>query len=112
MKRYRVLSFDFDARATTLNQERQPDWEPHVQELWRNNQAQMHQELVDEFGSIAAPAKLQNFKDLGPAPFSIIAFHNRFFRQVRSSFVIGGYYPALTGACSLGERILNQLIRH
>ncbi len=30
--------------------------------------------------------------------------------QIRRSFIIGSYYPALTGACSLGERILNHLI--
>lgn len=38
------------------------------------------------------------------------AFHNKFLEQIRKSFVIGGYYPALTGACALGERILNHLV--
>jgi hypothetical protein len=39
-----------------------------------------------------------------------VAFHNVFFNQVRDSFVIGSYYPALTAACALGERILNHLV--
>jgi hypothetical protein len=43
-------------------------------------------------------------------PFSVIAFHNRFLRQIRDAFTVGGYYPALTGAAALGERILNHLI--
>jgi hypothetical protein len=43
-------------------------------------------------------------------PLSVLAFHNRFYEQVRSAFVIGAYYPALTAACALGERILNHLL--
>jgi hypothetical protein len=35
---------------------------------------------------------------------------NNFFQQARRAFVIESYYPALTGACSLGERILIHLI--
>jgi hypothetical protein len=40
----------------------------------------------------------------------VLAHHNLLFHQVRQSFVIGSYYPALVGACALGERILNHLI--
>jgi hypothetical protein len=52
----------------------------------------------------------KNFIDLGSIPMSFLTFHNKFLHQIRNSFVIGGYYPALTGACALGERILNRLI--
>ena len=55
-------------------------------------------------------AKIQNFMELGTKPFSVMAYHNIFLEQVRNSFIVGSYYPALTGACSLGERILNHLI--
>jgi hypothetical protein len=48
--------------------------------------------------------------EIGPAPFSIIAFHNDFFRQARRAFVSGAYYPALTATCALGERVLNHLL--
>src|SRR3972149_6553409 len=54
--------------------------------------------------------KKENFIAIDSKPFSILAFHNRFFEQIRTSFIIGSYYPALTGACALGERILNHLI--
>jgi hypothetical protein len=54
--------------------------------------------------------KLQNVMDLDAAPLSIVAFHNRFLRQARCAFIAGAYYPALTAACALGERILNQLV--
>ncbi|MED4907674.1 hypothetical protein P9761_05435 [Brevibacillus centrosporus] len=43
-------------------------------------------------------------------PFSVIAYHNKFFNQIRDAYIIGAFYPALTAACSLGERILNHLI--
>ncbi len=66
--------------------------------------------LVAEFGELNKDAKLANFIALDTKPFSILAFHNRFFAQVRNSFVMGAYYPALVGACALGERILNHLL--
>lgn len=40
----------------------------------------------------------------------MLAYHNRFADQARNAFVVGAYYPALTGACSLCERILNHLV--
>ena len=110
MKRYRVLRIDFDARANTLAIESEDSWEPRVRELHQQNQAAIRNGILQDFGTTAAEAKLQNFIDLGAAPFSIVAYHNQFLRQTRHSFVIGGYYPALTGACALGERILNHLL--
>jgi hypothetical protein len=111
MKRYRVVNFDFDSRATTLTQVPGPAWEPHVRELWARNLDQTRASLASEYGEWNKEAKIQNFADLGPKPFSILAFHNDFAAQVRNAFVVGGYYPALVGACALGERILNHLIR-
>ena len=110
MKRYRVLAEDFDTRATILGIRIEDSWEPTVKETWRQTHQQIIRELVVDFGPGQLDAKLKNFVDLGPAPFSIVAFHNRFQRQARNAFVIGSYYPALTGACALGERILNHLI--
>lgn len=112
MKRYRVLSYDFDTRANVLNTVVKDDWEPQVKASWENNKNQIKEGLIAEFGAYSAFAKIRNFTDLGPLPFSIIAFHNKFLRQAWRSFVIGAYYPALTSACALGERILNQLILH
>ena len=70
----------------------------------------MQRGLLYEYGFENAEAKRNNFLDLGPKPFSVLAFHNRFAEQVRRSFVIGSYYPALVGACAMGERILNHLL--
>lgn len=112
LKRYRVLNVDFDTRATLLSQEIQDSWEPKVRELWHNNKTQISEGLLCEFGPVGGEQKIVNFKDMGAAPWSIIGFHNKFMRQLRHAFVIGSYYPSLTAACALGERVLNQLMIH
>lgn len=111
MKRYRVIQMDFDSTPYILSMNIDDSWEPTVQELHRKNKKESEQQLVDQYGILNSDIKLQNYIDLGAAPFSVIAFHNNFLRQIRGAFVIGAYYPALTGACTLGERILNHLIR-
>ena len=110
MKRYRVFSMDFDARVNTLTMEIKENWEPKVKEPWEQNQKLMAEGLIEEFGSRLSDGKRQNFIDLGAKPMSVLAFHNRFFQQIRHAFVVGAYYPALTGVCALGERVLNYLI--
>ena len=110
MKRYRVLNIDYDSRATILSMEIHAEWEPHVRELNHRNQINTIAGVLGEFGTFDAETKIQNLIDLGSAPFSVLAFHNKFLRQLRVSFVSGAYYPALTGACALGERILNHLV--
>lgn len=112
MKRYRIIRVDFDTRATLLNLVIQEDWEPKVKQLHHENKQNIIEGLKREFGLMDFPAKLKNFIDLGPAPVSVVAFHNKFENQARIAFVMGAYYPALTSACALGERILNNLIRH
>ena len=58
----------------------------------------------------AAPRLLLSLNS-APSPLSVLSYHNRFFRQARDAFVIGAHYPALTGACALGERILNHMVQ-
>jgi len=110
MKRFRIFGVDFDARAHSLTVEIQDHWEENIKQLHRRNRKQTEDELIWEFGEASAGQKRQNFIDLGPKPISILAFHNKFFQQIRISFVMGAYYPALTASCVLGERILNYLI--
>jgi hypothetical protein len=110
MKRYRIIQEDFDTRARILDMDIVESWEPHVKTQWEDIKEQIRRELRLEYGSYNIEQKIENFVKLGASPLSILAFHNKFFHQVRKSFVIGSYYPALTGACALGERILNHLI--
>jgi hypothetical protein len=77
----------------------------------RLNQERIKRDLLNEYGTTYADMKLNNFIDLDSKPMSILAFHNKFLEQTRKAFVIGSYYPALVAACTLGECILNHLIR-
>ncbi len=110
MKRYRVLAYDFDTRANILKQEIKDEWKPVIKRQWEQNKRQIKEGIIAQFGAISAFRKIDNFVEIGAFPISIVAFHNKFLRQVRNAYVIGSYYPALTGACALGERILNHLI--
>lgn len=110
MKRYRVINVDFDSRATLLAMEIRDEWEEKVKESHRVSKQQLLNGIRDQYGVLGFDAKVQNFIEIGSKPWSILAFHNRFAGQVRTAFVTGAYYPALTGACALGERILNHLI--
>jgi hypothetical protein len=110
MLRHRVLHLDFDARANLLEVEIRDDWEPGVRENMRQNVVAIQAQLVAQYGSFAGARKLADFRAIGAAPFSVLAFHNAFYRQARDAFVAGAYYPALVGSCALGERILNHLL--
>ena len=110
MKRYRVFSLDLDSRPFFLSVDIQESWEENVKSLHRENKERLTQELLAEFGTLSAGRKKQDFEDLGSLPISILAFHNKFLHQIRTAFVMGSYYPALTASCTLGERILNHLI--
>lgn len=109
MKRYRILGFDFDTRVRSLDPIPE-EWEEQVKVLHRENRTRTIQGLQDEHGVRNFDEKLKNFIDLGAKPFSVIAFHNRFYAQARAAFVQCHYYPALTSVCALGERVLNHLV--
>lgn len=110
MKRYRVIHWDFDSRPYLLEMKIQDNWDEEVKKSHQNSKDNIIRGLIEEFGLHRFNIKCNNYIELGAKPFSIIAFHNRFYEQVRTSFVMEAYYPALTAACALGERILNHLI--
>lgn len=100
---------DFDTRADFL--EPAPDtWDARSKESYETSRTQFIEELKNQYGTWKLEQKIANFKELGTKPFSIVRFHNKFLEQSRNAFVIGSYYPALTAACALGERLLNHLI--
>ena len=105
-----LAAIAYDSRALTLTKEIQHNWDEGVKELHRKNHTKLIAELCVEVGPIAFHRKIEDFKAIGTLPFSIVSYHNKFLIQARASFVQGHYYPALTAACALGERILNHLI--
>lgn len=109
MKRYLVYSVSFDTRPQILGTEIRQDWEERFRRLWIENRQQIIDGLAREYGVLGIDQKVKDFLELGREPFSVVAFHNKFLRQCRNAFIAGNYYPALTGTCALGERILNHL---
>lgn len=109
MKRHLVFPLTFDSRAILLD-DINPDWEESVKVMHAENQARIIAELKEELGENNFDLKMKNFKDLGPAPFSIISYHIELFKQSRYAFIHGFYYSALTATCALGERIFNHII--
>lgn len=110
MKRHRIVIWDFDTRAHILAQPISEDWDEEAQRHHRDNRDGTLEALRRQFGEHAFETKLANFMALGPKSFSVVAYHNRFYEQIRCAFVVGAYYPALVGVCALGERVLNQLL--
>ena len=110
MRRHVVPAFlDFDYRANSFHPINDA-WEEEVKEMHRRSQAQLRAGLGEEYGTRDLERKVGDFIAIGALPSSIIAHHNALLRQVRDAFVCGQYFPALTGACALGERILNHLL--
>lgn len=110
MKRHRVLPMDFDFTANVLKQAISESWHEHENEGLRRRYEKLWQEIGDRYGTDDVDGKAQNLLDIGAQAFSVVAFHNRFYRQIRHAFVVYAYYPALVAACALGERILNHLV--
>jgi hypothetical protein len=104
------LSFDFDTRANILTQVIQDHWQENVKELHRRNKQTVLAGLAADFGQVNFQEKVDNLVAIGPKPFSIVSYHNKFFEQARRAFIVGSYYPALTATCALGERVLNHLV--
>lgn len=109
MKRHIVIPYVFDTRANFLKEPGE-HWEESAKILYLENQAKIIEGLRVELGELNFEQKLQNFKDLGPSPLSIISHHNILYKQAQDAFIYGFYYPALTSACALGERVFNHLI--
>lgn len=110
--RRRLLAFgaDFDTRAVTLEMAVEDHWQPEIRKLWLRNKEAVQRQLAHQYGERDTERKIADFIALGTKPMSVVAYHNEFFEQIRGAFTMGQYYPALVGACALGERILNHLV--
>lgn len=111
MRRHVVPAFlDFDYRANALREEINDGWEESVKDAHRASRAQLMAGLGEQYGTRDLERMVADFVAVGPLVSSVVAHHNTFLRQARDAFASGYYYPALTGACALGERILNHML--
>lgn len=89
----------FDTRSNFLNEGIPDTWEPAVRANHWENRLAVVNGLRVQYGEADLPTKLAEFALLGPEPFSILAYHNRFFRQARDAFVIGANTEFIWRAC-------------
>jgi hypothetical protein len=97
MKRYRFTHFSVDA----------------TRNIFRNFPAyreEIKQGISSKHGSADLDSKLERYLEFKPPNVTVVVDYFNLLSEIADSYVCGHYYPALTGACSLGERIFNMLI--
>lgn len=109
-RRYLIHAISFDSRARQLTEEIGAEWEPDVIALHKENLQLIRVGLIHQYGNDDHDRKINDYAALGAAPWSAVDQHSLFLEQIRDSFAFGAYYPALVGACALGERLLNELV--
>lgn len=103
MKRYRILSFSVDTTRNILNI---PDETPGAEEHKR----QMKASLLGSYGADRFDEKFARYLQLNTPSLTVVGEFTFLLRDISDAYVTGSFYSALTGACCLGERILNDLI--
>lgn len=96
---YRALSFNLDTRVTIFKST-----------TLKEEQNRLSDQLKDEWGAFDFENKLRRYIDLDLAFLGIPEEYYDLLWPVISAYCCGLFYPAMTSAGSLGERILNRLI--
>ncbi len=96
---YRVTSFALDTRVQGLKS--------HSNEPWA---LQMRESLIQEWGAKEGNEKIKRFIELDIYLLGLPDEYYELLVQIVSAYCCGQYYPAMTAAGVLGERILNRLI--
>ena len=99
MRRYRAGTFMIDGTRQTLTRKDMP------QEYKEN----MLDWIKERYGTHDHKEKVDRYIEVNPPNFMIVPDYIKTLNEIRDAYIFGNYYPALTGACYLGERILNIL---
>lgn len=108
-RRYHPFAFDFDTSSMVL-EDAIDTWDEGAKAQRAENQKLAMDRLRAEYGEYRLAQVVLDTKELGAKSFSIVSYHNQMHEQARRAFIAGHYFPALTAACAIGERILNHLI--
>ncbi len=92
MKRYRATNFFIDCIRNT----------PAPQEI--------KQHVASRYGDSNLDEKFERYMSFNPPSLRVITEYHDLLQEIEDCFVFGLYYPALTSACCLGERIFNILM--
>lgn len=101
MKRYRFTTFIIDSTRSLLKVS-----VPHLEE----QRQQDIDRLRSRFGELDFDAKLERYLELDSPNVTVITEYYWVLNEAADAYACGYFYPALTSACCLGERILNILI--
>lgn len=96
---HRVTSYALDTRSTILNQ-------PGIEQ----QRDQLIQSLISKWGEQNFNQKLARFKDINISLLGLPDEYYELLVPIIDAYSCGYYYPSMTAAGSLGERILNRLI--
>jgi len=102
MKRYRWTSFYID---TERNIVKHPVGSRDPQTVSGAFDA-----VTYKHGLLDIQGKYDRWLSLSPPPLCVPIEWHELILEVESAYIHGDFYPALTSACCLGERILNHLV--
>jgi hypothetical protein len=104
MKRYMFTNFFIDTIRNSLL----------IPGLSANNtareKANLTKMLGPKHGTQGLEEKVERYLSFKPPDFLVVTEFNRMLLEVQDAYVCGHFYPALTAACCIGERIFNVLI--
>ncbi len=103
MKRYRWTKFFID---TTRNIIRDANSPVSVKKQVIDG---IHEFITQHYGGANITDKFDRWYSLNPPDLCVPVEYHELMREVEASYIRGDFYPALTSACCLGERILNHL---
>ena len=102
MKRYRWVKFFIDTERNLVRRRARA-----------SNSRTVSGAVADvtyRYGLLDIQDKYDRWLSLSPPSLCIPVEWHELLREAESAYIHGDYYPALTSACCLGERILNHLI--
>ena len=93
-----IVRESYDFRSNLLGIDIKNSSEHENKDPLRKTKLEIIKSLQYQYGLLNKDQKMQNFQEVGIEPFSVIAYHNKIYRECTSAFIMCHYYPALTGA--------------
>lgn len=103
MKRYMFCNFFIDTVRNILAADLPPN-------ALAREKAEIAQWLSSKYGVKGISEKVGRYLEIRVPSFVVVTEFHDMLREVHDAYVSGYFYPALTGACCIGERIFNILI--
>lgn len=104
MKRYRWTNFYLDSMRAILATPNLPE------EVVERERAQLKAFVAERHGAIGLDEKFERWLQLEDLSVCAPVEYLSLLLEIQDAYVQGDAYPALVGACCLGERILNHLL--